>query len=62
MKNIFNGPSAGILTIGLIFLIVGLVHQEFAVNFESGFFNLGIIFTLSGAVSWVITRKYPHQP
>ena len=38
-----------ILTWGItIFLVIGLVQQNFALNFESGMFNMGVIFCLSG--------------
>ena len=47
-----------ILTIGLVFLIIGFVQQEFTFNFESGFFSLGVIFTLSGLVASALRQKF----
>jgi len=51
----FAAPS--ILSIGVIFLLIGLVQQGFALNFQSGLFNLGVIFTLSGLVAAALGRK-----
>ena len=52
-KNIENT----FLSIGIIFLIAGFVQQDFSLSFESGLFNLGVIFTLSGIVSVIIKKK-----
>jgi hypothetical protein len=49
------GPS--FLTLGLVFLAIGFVQKEFSLSFESGFFNLGVIFTLSGIVASALNRK-----
>jgi len=43
--------------LGLIFLIIGFVLQDFSFSFESGLFNLGLIFTLSGLVATALSQK-----
>ena len=48
------GPS--FLALGLVFLAIGFVQQNFSLSFESGFFNLGVIFALSGAVASALDR------
>ncbi len=42
--------------IGVVFLVIGLVQQNFELTFESGLFNLGLIFTISGLVAWGLKR------
>jgi hypothetical protein len=49
------GPS--FLVLGLVFLTIGFVQQEFSLSFESGFFNLGVIFALSGIVASALNRR-----
>lgn len=34
------------MVLGLVFLVTGFVQQGYQINFESGFFNLGLFFTL----------------
>jgi len=43
--------------IGVVFLLFGLVQQNFELTFKSGLFNLGLIFTISGLVALGINRK-----
>ena len=50
-----TGP--GFIAIGLVFLIIGFVRQEFSINFESGFFILGLIFTISGLAAYVLSKR-----
>ena len=49
------GPT--FVTLGIIFLIIGFVQQEFTLSFESGMFNMGLIFFLSGLVATAIEKK-----
>ncbi|MCP4581149.1 MAG: hypothetical protein GY839_05990 [candidate division Zixibacteria bacterium] len=56
MGNINKKIGTGFLTLGLIFLAIGFVQQEFSFSFENGLFNLGLIFTLSGIVSSALKR------
>lgn len=49
------GPS--FLALGLVFLAIGFVQQEFLFSFESGFSNLGVILALSGAVASALNRR-----
>jgi len=49
------GPS--FLALGLVFLAIGLVQQKFALTFESGAFNMGLIFVLSGLVASALDRR-----
>ncbi len=49
------GPS--FLILGLVFLVIGFVQQRFLLSFKSGLFNLGLIFTLSGAVATALNRR-----
>ena len=49
------GPS--MLALGLIFLVIGFVQQGFTLSFESGFFNMGLIFTLSGLVASALNNR-----
>jgi hypothetical protein len=53
------GPS--FLALGLVFLAIGFVQQGFTLSFESGFFNLGVIFTLSGIVASALSRRSPES-
>ncbi|MCD6116386.1 hypothetical protein J7K93_05185 [bacterium] len=46
------------LSVGVVFLIIGLVQQHFLLTFKSGFFNLGVIFTLSGLVAFALAKKF----
>jgi hypothetical protein len=45
------------LSLGIIFLIGGLVQQDFALSFTSGSFNIGVIFCLSGTFSILAEKK-----
>ena len=49
------GPT--FVTLGIILLIIGFVQQEFTLSFESGMFNMGLIFFLSGLVATAIEKK-----
>jgi hypothetical protein len=49
------GPA--FLTLGLAFLAIGFVQQGMTFSFESGLFNLGIIFVLSGIVASALERR-----
>ena len=42
---------------GLVFLLIGFVQQDFTLSFDSGFFNLGVIFTLSGLAGIALNRR-----
>jgi hypothetical protein len=42
---------------GTVFLVIGLVQQEFTLSFKSGMFNLGIIFVLSGIVANILHKN-----
>jgi hypothetical protein len=52
MDKIKRSAPPSILTIGVVFLIIGFVQQGFTFSFTSGLFSLGFIFTLSGLVMW----------
>lgn len=43
--------------IGLVFLLIGFVQQDLTFSFESGLFNLGVIFTLSGLAAVALRKK-----
>jgi len=45
------------LLVGVVFLIIGLVQQNFLLTFKSGLFNLGVIFTISGLVASAMAKK-----
>jgi len=45
------------LSLGVVFLIIGFVQQDFTLSFKSGSFNLGVIFCLSGIVSSILEKK-----
>jgi len=45
------------LGLGLVFLVIGFVQQDMTLSFESGMFNLGLIFTLSGLVAMVLEKR-----
>jgi len=51
MDEIRKKAPASFLTLGIIFLVIGFVQQGFAIDFTSGLFSLGFIFTLSGLVT-----------
>jgi len=57
MVDMKKTAGPGLLALGLVFLAIGFVQQDFSLSFESGFFNLGIIFTLSGIVAIALDRK-----
>jgi hypothetical protein len=45
------------ITLGAVFLILGFVQQGFSLNFESGFFTLGLLFVLGGLVTFIKNKK-----
>ena len=57
MGNLKRYAPPSLLAIGLVFLLIGFVQQGFTLSFDSGFFNLGVIFTLSGLVAYVLKRR-----
>ncbi len=57
MDNLKKVAPASFLTLGIVFLIIGFVQQNFTFSFSSGMFNLGVIFTLSGLAASVLRRK-----
>ena len=57
MENLKRYAPPSILAIGIVFLLIGFVQQGFTFSFDSGFFSLGVIFTLSGLVVSVFRRK-----
>jgi hypothetical protein len=57
MDNLKKVAPASFLTLGIVFLIIGFVQQSFTFSFDSGMFNLGVIFTLSGLAASVLRRK-----
>ena len=57
MKNLERYTPPSLLVIGLVFLLIGFVQQGFTFSFDSGFFSLGVIFTLSGLVTSVLRKK-----
>ena len=56
MNTLKKSVGSGFLVLGLVFLTIGLVQQNFSLSFESGFFNLGMIFVLSGAAAMALDR------
>jgi hypothetical protein len=57
MKQKNQSISASFVVLGLVFLVIGFVQQGYQINFESGFFNLGLFFTLGGLAAYVLRRK-----
>ena len=57
MDNLRRYAPPSILTIGIIFLLIGFVQQGFTFSFDSGMFSMGVIFTLSGLVASALRRK-----
>ncbi|MFQ5821340.1 MAG: hypothetical protein ACE5I5_15250 [Candidatus Heimdallarchaeota archaeon] len=57
MQNLKRNVPASFLALGIVFLLIGFVQQDFTFSFNSGFFNLGVIFTLSGLVAAALRRK-----
>jgi hypothetical protein len=57
MKNAKLKTAQSFTIIGLIFLAFGFVQQDFALSFESGMFNLGLIFTLGGFAGIAIDKR-----
>jgi hypothetical protein len=49
------GPS--FLALGVVFLAIGFVQQGFSLSFDSGSFNMGVIFTLSGIVAYALDQR-----
>jgi len=56
MKMDRNTLGKKFLAIGLVFLVAGFVTQGFTLSFESGLFNLGVIFTLSALATLGLDR------
>jgi len=57
MNNVKEYAPPSLLTIGIIFLVIGFVQQGLTFSFESGFFTMGVIFTLSGLVALVLSKR-----
>jgi len=57
MRDMRKAIGPGFLALGLVFLVVGFVQQGCTFSFKSGFFNLGVIFALSGAVTSALGRR-----
>ena len=57
MDEVKEKAPASFLALGVIFLVVGFVQQGMVIDFSSGLFSLGFIFTLSGLVTWRMQRK-----
>ena len=57
MADMKKTAGPGLLALGLVFLAIGFVQQGFSLSFESGLFNLGIIFTLSGIVAVALEQR-----
>ncbi len=57
MENMKKYAPPSILVLGIVFLLIGFVQQDFTFSFDSGMFNLGIIFTLSGLVASATKKK-----
>ena len=57
MENLTRYAPPSILTIGIIFLLIGCVQQGFTFSFESGMFSMGVIFTLSGLAASALRRR-----
>ena len=47
------------LLVGVVFLIIGLVQQNFLLTFKSGLFNLGVIFP--SQVLWPLLWLRSHS-
>ena len=58
MKRINQSIPASFLTIGLVFLVIGFVQQDFQISFESGFFILGLFFVLGGTCCLRFEKKF----
>ena len=56
MNELKKKLGSSFVTLGLVFLMIGFVQQGLVLSFESGFFNLGLIFTLSGTVALALNR------
>ena len=48
------------LALGIVFLIIGFVQQDMSLSFESGMFNLGLVFTLGGLAA-VVAEKWQKE-
>ena len=57
MENLKKYAPPSILVLGIVFLLIGFVQQDFTFSFDSGMFNMGIIFTLSGLVAYFSKRN-----
>jgi|GEM_PF-3072608 len=57
MKRSKKDIARFFLAVGVVFLIIGLVQQQFLLTFKSGLFNLGVIFTISGLVASAMAKK-----
>jgi hypothetical protein len=57
LRNIKEYALPSILTIGIVFLVIGFVQQGFTFSFDSGLFSLGVIFTLSGLVALALGKN-----
>ena len=57
MAKTKQAVSSSFLAIGIVFLIIGFVRQGMTIDFTSGMFSLGVIFTISGLVARVLEKR-----
>jgi len=57
MKRINKSLPTSFITLGAVFLILGFVQQGLAINFESGFFTIGLLFILGGLAALFLNKK-----
>jgi uncharacterized membrane protein len=57
MERINKSLPTSFITLGIVFMILGLVQLGFSISFESGFFTLGLLFVLGGLVAFILKNR-----
>ena len=61
MERINKSLPNSFITLGVVFLIIGFIQQEFSINFESGFFTLGLFFVVGGLAALFLNKRNKNQ-
>ena len=57
MKRINKSLPTSFITLGAVFLILGFIQQGLVINFESGFFTLGLLFVVGGLAGLFLNKR-----
>lgn len=57
MERFNKSLPTSFVTLGAVFLVLGFVQQGLAINFESEFFTLGILFIVGGLATLFLEKN-----